>query len=228
MTTIRPLSREEVRSIDARAAAELGLPTLVLMENAGRGAAEVLRELIPGGGRVVVACGAGNNGGDGGVVARHLDAWGFAVRVVWFAAEERLAPDARVQHGILERAGIAQECWPGAVEPGRLGGLFEGADWVVDGLLGTGLARPVEGALRAVIGAINASGRPTLALDLPSGLDCDAGRPLGAAVRAAVTATFVGPKRGFAAPGAAAYTGEVRVVGIGVPRVLLAPFERAG
>jgi len=83
--TIRPLSREEVRSIDARAAGELGLPTLVLMENAGRGAAEWLRGRLGERGRAVIACGPGNNGGDGGVVARYLDAWGFEVRVAWFA-----------------------------------------------------------------------------------------------------------------------------------------------
>jgi NAD(P)H-hydrate epimerase len=223
--TIRGLSREEVRSIDARAASELGLPTLVLMENAGRGAASLLRERAAAGCRVVVACGSGNNGGDGGVVARHLDAWGFAVRVAWFADPARQSDDARVQHGIVERSGIDQEDWP---EPGRLAELFAGADWIVDGLLGTGLSRPVEGPLRAVIEAMNASGRPVLALDLPSGLDCDTGRPLGVAVRATATATFVGPKRGFAEPGASAYTGEVHVVEIGVPRRLLDPFAAPG
>src|SRR5947209_7460838 len=91
--TVRPLSRDEVRSIDARAAEGLGLPTLVLMENAGRGAAEWLRSRV-GGGRVVVACGPGNNGGDGGVVARHLDGWGVTVKVVWFARADRIAGDA--------------------------------------------------------------------------------------------------------------------------------------
>ena len=88
---------------------------------------------------------------------------------------------------------------------------------MVDGLLGTGLTRPVEGPLRAAIEAINRSGKPVLALDLPSGLDADRGEPLGAAVRARVTATFVAPKLGFSAPGASGYTGEVCVVGIGVP-----------
>jgi NAD(P)H-hydrate epimerase len=223
--TIRGLSREEVRSIDARAASELGLPTLVLMENAGRGAAELLRARAPAGCRIVVACGSGNNGGDGGVVARHLDAWGFAVRLVWFADPARLSDDARVQHQILERSGIAQEDRPGEPDPVRIAEQFAGADWIVDGLLGTGLSRAVEGPLRAVIEAINASGRPVLALDLPSGLDCDTGRPLRLAVRATFTATFAGPKRGFAEPGAAEYVGDVHVVEIGVPRRLLEPFR---
>jgi NAD(P)H-hydrate epimerase len=221
----RPLSRDEVRGIDARAAEELGLPTLVLMENAGRGAAVLLGERAAAGARVVIACGPGNNGGDGGVVARHLDAWGYAVRVVWFARPERLSGDAAVQFRILENAGLDQQTWEGPIDPQRLDELFRWADWVVDGLLGTGLARPVEGPLREVIEAMNRSGKPILALDLPSGLDADTGRPQGVAVRATATATFVAPKLGFAAPGAEAFTGEVHVVEIGVPRRILEPFR---
>jgi NAD(P)H-hydrate epimerase len=223
--TIRPLSREEVRSIDARAAGEMGLPTLVLMENAGRGAAEWLRGRLGSGG-VVVACGPGNNGGDGGVIARHLDAWEVPVRVVWFAVPDRLSGDAAVQRGILVRWGVAQETWEGPVEPTRLDELFRGADWIVDGLLGTGLTRPVEGPLRAVIEAINRAGRPTLALDLSSGLDADSGQPQGVAVRATATVTFVAPKLGFDRPGAAGYTGAVHVIEIGAPRRVLEPFRR--
>src|SRR5262249_46714856 len=104
---------------------------------------------------------------------------------------------------------------------------FAAAGWVVDGLLGTGLTRPVEGPLRAVIEAINRSGRPVLALDLPSGLDADTGRPQGLAVRATATITFVAPKLGFDQPGAEAYTGAVEVAPIGVPRRLLATFGLA-
>jgi NAD(P)H-hydrate epimerase len=85
----------------------------------------------------------------------------------------------------------------------------------------------VEGVLRAAIGAINRAGKPVLALDLPSGLDADRGVPLGEAVRATVTATFVAPKLGFGAPGARDYTGEVVVIDIGAPRRLLEPFRAA-
>jgi len=228
---LRPLSRDEVRSIDARAADECGLPTLALMENAGRGAAELLRDRFPVGpdgnpSRVLILCGPGNNGGDGGVVARHLDLWGFPVRVVWFADPGRLRGDAAVQWTVLERSGIDQTAWQtGPDDPGRLDALIADADVVVDGLLGTGLTRPVEGTLLAAIGAVNRAGKPVLALDLPSGLDADLGTPLGDAVRAAVTATFVAPKLGFDAPGARDYTGEVVVVDIGAPRRLLEPFR---
>ena len=226
----RPLSREEVRGLDARAADDFGMNTLVLMENAGRGAAEWLRELAGPGGeapRVLVLCGPGNNGGDGAVAARHLDVWGFAVRVVWFADPGRLRGDAAAQWAILERSGVDQSARQGvdAGDPERLDALLDGADWLVDGLLGTGLTRPVEGAVLALIGAVNRSGKPVLALDVPSGLDADRGAPLGAAVRARATATFAAPKLGFGAPGAKAFTGDVRVIEIGVPRRLLEPFR---
>lgn len=220
---IRPLTRAEVRSIDVAAAKELGLSTLVLMENAGRGAAEVLRERLTLPSRVVILCGPGNNGGDGGVVARHLDAWGHDVHVVWFAEPEKLAPDAAVQFGILEKSGIFQEPRPDPVSAAELAGLLADADCVVDGLLGTGLTRPVEGNLRAAIEAMNESGVPLLALDLPSGMDADTGEVLGVAVRATVTVTFVAPKVGFSGPFSSSL-GEVRVAEIGVPGKLLRPF----
>ena len=222
---LRPLSRDEVRGIDARAVGEIGMPTVILMENAGRGAAEVLRSRVdatrpP---RVLILCGPGNNGGDGGVVARHLDLWGFGVSVVWFADPARLHGDAAVQWSILQKSGVDQTAWSG--DAAGLDALIAPFDWLVDGLLGTGLTRPVEGLLRAVVEAINRSGKPVLALDLPSGLDADTGAALGVAVKANVTATFVAQKRGFPAAGAKEYTGEVVVVDIGAPRRLLEEFR---
>jgi NAD(P)H-hydrate epimerase len=233
---LRPLSREEVRGIDARAAGEVGMPTVILMENAGRGAAEVLVKCLEadtsqdqdaGPPRILILCGPGNNGGDGGVAARHLDLWGFPVRVVWFAEPEALRGDAAIQWSILARSEIDQSAWAvdPDTDPARLDALIAGADWVIDALLGTGLTRPVEGTLLHVIEALNGSGKPVLALDLPSGLDADLGVPLGVAVRATATATFVAPKLGFTVPGARDYTGEVTVVDIGAPRPLLEPFR---
>ncbi len=219
--TVRPLSRDEVRSIDRRAADEFGLSTLVLMENAGRGAFEILGGEVAPPARIVVACGPGNNGGDGGVVARHLDAAGYAVVVAWFAPPDKIAEDAAIQHRILAASGVDQR---DGTQIGPLDALFTDADWIVDGLLGTGLARPVEGLFREVIEAMNRSGKPIVALDLPSGLDADSGEPLGIAVRARRTATFVAPKRGFTRPGASLYTGLVDAVDIGVPRRLLEMF----
>jgi NAD(P)H-hydrate epimerase len=250
---IRPLSRDEIRQLDVRAAEVLGLPTSVLMENAGRGAAAWLAELCgampPGAGgrplspdpakhtpdlprgpalpKVLVLCGPGNNGGDGAVLARHLDAWRFPVRVVWLAKSTLLTGDPAMQWAILHKSGVEQSAWLDEqagnrdLDHDRLAGILAGADWIVDGLLGTGLSRPVEGLVLNVIDAINDSGKPILALDLPSGLDADTGVPLGTAVRAFATATFVAAKLGFSAPGAALYTGEVAVIDIGLPRCLL-------
>jgi NAD(P)H-hydrate epimerase len=225
---VRPLSRDEVRSIDARAATELALPTLVLMENAGRGAAAWLRNQGLGESpRVLIVCGPGNNGGDGGVVARHLDAWGISVRIVWFARADRLRGDPAVQATILERSGFDQTYFDPETcgDLGRLAAMANEADWIVDGLFGTGLTRPVDGILANAIAILNESGRPILALDLPSGLDADSGQPLGPTIKARATATFVAPKLGFSAPGARDYTGEVAVIDIGVPRCLLEAFQ---
>ncbi len=258
ITCLRPLSRDEVRRLDVEAAAELALPTLVLMENAGRGAAGWLAELAgamsPAAGgrpfspvsepvapslhydaalpRVLVLCGPGNNGGDGGVVARHLDAWGFRVRAIWFARNDQIRGDAALQWSILRKSRIDQSTWfdeHAADFESHSSGLdaaLTEADWLVDGLLGTGLSRPVVGPLRSVIEAMNGSGKPIFALDLPSGLDADSGQPLGVAIRACATATFVAPKLGFSAPGAANYTGAVAVIDIGLPRRLLDPYLR--
>ena len=152
--------------------------------------------------KVLVLCGPGNNGGDGAVLARHLDGWRFSVRVLWFAQSKLLSGDPAMHWAILQKSGVEQSAWldddqrdGGASLPG----ILSGADWIVDALLGTGLSRPVEGLLRTVIDAINAAGKPVLALDLPSGLDADTGAPLGAAVRASATATFAAPKLGFSA-----------------------------
>ena len=253
---LRALSRQEVRVLDTKAAAELGLPTLVLMENAGRGAAALLAEVItqkdgqPLGSdsvafrqatllppaatsqplpRVLILCGPGNNGGDGAVMARHLDSWGFPVQVVWFASQAELRGDAKTQWQILALSGMDQTAWDdtngASLQPDALDALVAGADWLVDGLLGTGLTRPLEGTLQLIVEAMNRSRMPVLALDLPSGLDADQGVPLGTAIRAQVTATFVAPKLGFAAAGASDYTSEVVVIDIGLPRCLLKAFE---
>jgi NAD(P)H-hydrate epimerase len=256
---LRAMSRDEVRCLDVQAKDLLALPMSLLMENAGRGAAIWLAQLagaIPphAGGRpfslplsdeihgiahgpalpkVVVLCGPGNNGGDGGVVARHLNAWGFPVRVIWYAHKAQLRGDAALQWTILDKSAIDQSLWldeyPSDSERGftTLAEIIGSAEWLVDGLLGTGLSRPVDGGFRTVIELMNRSGKPIFALDLPSGLDANTGQPLGIAIRATATATFVAAKLGFNSPGVIDYTGEVAVIDIGLPRCLLKPFLEA-
>lgn len=218
--TIRPLTRHEVRDLDRIAASEYGLPTLVLMENAGRNAAALLHNLLKPNSLVTIICGPGNNGGDGGVVARYLDIWGHRVQVLWCAPTEAILGDAAVQFRILNRSGISQSHWS-TVNHQEMLTTLHGADWLVDGLLGTGLSRPVEGLFNDVIESINRSGRPILALDVPSGLDVDSGEPLGTAVKATITTTFVAKKRGFSTESAQKYLGDCQVIEIGLPKRML-------
>jgi NAD(P)H-hydrate epimerase len=215
------LSREQVRAIDRRAIEEFGVPGAVLMENAGRGAAEVL--LSQGArGPVVVCCGKGNNGGDGFVIARHLDNRAVPVRVLLFAKPEELTGDAALNYEIVRRSGIPVDVRGGKpVDDDGLRRELASAEWVVDALFGTGLAGAVRPPFDTVIAAMNASGAKLLAVDIPSGLDSDTGRPLGATVRAQHTVTFVAPKTGFAQPAAREWVGEVHVADIGAPQAAL-------
>jgi NAD(P)H-hydrate epimerase len=217
MTT---LTRDQVRELDRRAIEEFGVPGIVLMENAGRNAAEILmrhnRERAP----VVVVCGKGNNGGDGFVLARHLDNAGWPVSVWALTTLGDLRGDAATNAEIARRSGISQFAEPSISENG-LYRLQAHRGWIVDAMFGTGLSGPLGAPFDSVIAAINAGAARVLAIDIPSGLDCDTGEPLGPAIRAGHTVTFVAPKCGFANPAAAEWLGTLHVVGIGAPRALL-------
>lgn len=212
------LTREEVRRVDQIAIEEFKLPGLVLMENAGRGAVDVLGD--PGG-PVVICCGKGNNGGDGFVMARHLENRGFEVEVVLFNPVEEYSGDAATNLNVLLKAETSLSILSVPEDLPHLATKLSKAAWVVDALLGTGLSSEVREPYRGVIETINASGRPVLAVDLPSGLDCDRGEPLGICVHATRTATFVARKPGLTKSNARQYFGAVHVVDIGIPRRLL-------
>ncbi|MCS7271661.1 MAG: NAD(P)H-hydrate epimerase, partial [Gemmataceae bacterium] len=159
------LSREQVRQLDRRAIEEYGIPAVVLMENAGRGCAEWLMELNPQRQPTVILCGPGNNGGDGFVIARHLDNHGWPVTAWLYGDASRLPPEAAVNFAIAQRCGLLA---PPPVN-------FRG--WIVDALFGTGLTRPLGPPYDALVSSVNASGNPVFAVDIPSGLDCDSGLP---------------------------------------------------
>jgi NAD(P)H-hydrate epimerase len=223
----RSLTREEVRAVDRRAIDEFGMTGLVLMENAGRGAAEQLIALGIDG-LVIVCAGKGNNGGDGFVIARHLELHGVDVRVLLFANPPDLSGDAAANWRILEAADTPRVVLGRQPTLSDIDHALSHADWIVDALLGTGTIGEVREPYRTAIRAINRSNRKVLAVDLPSGLDCDTGLPIetledGTAicVRACQTVTFVARKRGFDSPTSQAFTGEVHVVGIGIPKKLL-------
>lgn len=220
------LSRAQMRDFDRHAIEACGVPSLVLMENAGRGATDVLeRSLLAGraaGARAVVVCGTGNNGGDGFVVARHLAVRDGAAQVFVVGDVERLTDDARAH---LEAwrglRGDVHELGSGA-DVTQLERAMHDGDVVVDALFGTGLDRAISGHPARVVKAMNAARRPRFALDLPSGLDADSGAVLGVAVDARVTATFAHHKLGLLTPGGARLAGDVHVVDIGVPGSLVA------
>lgn len=214
------LTRHQVREVDRRAIEEFGVPGIVLMENAGRGAAEVLLNLGVLG-PVVICCGKGNNGGDGFVIARHLDIHHIPIRILLFARQEELAGDAAIVYGIAARSGYPIKILAGpSFDLELLGQETSKAEWIVDALFGTGLTGPVRPPFDQVIAAINASTAKVLAVDIPSGLDCDTGQSLGPTVRADHTVTFVALKKGFAEKAAQSFLGQVHVVGIGAPRLL--------
>jgi NAD(P)H-hydrate epimerase len=218
--TAKTLTRAQSRQVDRRAREEYGMSGLVLMENAGRGVADRLCQLGIDG-PVVIYCGRGNNAGDGFVVARHLDLRGFQVRVLLWAKPSQLSGDAATNFRILEKAGVPIEVFGDRHDPTRLAEQLGGAAWIVDALLGTGARGEPRPPLDAVIDQLNAAAAPKLAVDLPSGLDCDTGQPARHTVRAAVTCTFVAAKRGFLVPGAEQYTGQLHVLDIGAPRKLV-------
>lgn len=215
------MSRDQVRSVDRWAIEEIGLPGVVLMENAGRSCAEFVKGKLEGkpDSRVCIFCGTGNNGGDGYVIARHLLNAGRAVSVVLCGDREKVQGDARINLDVLAALGeTIEDLDPGQPDAADLvASLAKGADFVVDALFGTGLHGTLRQDYRVLVDAINALDVPILAVDIPSGLDCDTGQPLGAAIEADWTVTFVAVKKGFlAAPLARQYTGQVRVASIGV------------
>ena len=218
--TIRPLSRAEVREVDRRAIEQYGLPGLVLMENAGRGCVDTLCELGCRG-PVAIVCGKGNNAGDGFVIARHLDLRGVVVRIVLLGSPEDLRGDAAANYAIVARCGLPVADLSRRFEAPAFEQQLVGAEWIVDALLGTGATGPPREPMATAIRQMNAANAARLAVDLPSGLDCDTGDPADPTFRADHTCTFVAPKVGFSNPNAATYLGQVHVIDIGAPRKLL-------
>jgi NAD(P)H-hydrate epimerase len=230
-------SRAQMREFDRSATAVAGVPSVVLMENAGRGAADIIAAELglsgspanswqPAPPRVCVVCGLGNNAGDGYVVARRLSLLGASVKVFALHPEARLRGDALTNlRAYVNTAGSFE-----LVTAENLRSLERGLDecaLVVDAIFGTGLDRDVSGIEREAIALINRSRARRVALDLPSGLDADTGQVHGDAVRAELTITFALPKLGLLTPNARGYCGRLRVTDIGVPVSALPMVERS-
>jgi NAD(P)H-hydrate epimerase len=211
---VRLVGAAELRAIDEAAIAGLGIPGVELMERAGAAVARAAAELSPRG-RVVACCGAGNNGGDGWVAARLLWQAGRDVLVCALVPRESLRGDALQAREAAERAGVPVRSLARAEDIEAQAG-----DVVVDAVFGTGLSRPPHGLAAAAItrvGALRRDGARVLAVDVPSGLSADTGRPLGACVRADRTVTFAFWKRGLVLFPGAELAGEVSVADIGIP-----------
>jgi NAD(P)H-hydrate epimerase len=214
------LSAAQMRAADRAVTERLGLPSLVLMENAGRGVAELVRARLAGRkGFVAVVCGAGANGGDGFVVARHLAQRGIAARVLLCAPPDRLAGDAALNFAALQRAGnVAIEDGSAATDVDRWRASLAGAAAVVDAIFGIGLRDAITGVPAAALEAMNDLDALKVAVDVPSGLDADTGLSRGPVFRADVTATMGARKLGLVLD-AAAPVGELEVIDLGAPVV---------
>jgi len=211
------LGREEVRACDRVAIERYEISGLVLMENAGLGAAQYILSLMenPSDSRVCIVAGTGNNGGDGFVVARHIINAGVAVEVILCGSPERIGGDARSNLRIIEHLDIPIHQID-QMGRAKFSDMLRQSDLLVDAMLGTGTAGPARQPFRTAIETINQANKKVIALDIPSGLDCDTGEPLEVAVRADYTITFAAMKKGFQNSRAAEYTGRVKVVSIGI------------
>ena len=215
------LDARQMRAADA-AAIRRGVPSATLMENAARGVSDLIGREFAAWRRIVVACGPGNNGGDGLAAARLLDRMGFAVRVFTLASPDAYRGDAQANALRAREAGIALEPLSAARGTGSLSRALGEADGVVDALFGTGLDRPLTGSAVRAVRAINAAGRPVVAADVPSGLFSDTGEVRGTAIRAVATVAFAAPKVCHVLPPARRLCGRLVVVDIGIPAELLA------
>ena len=214
------LPASAMRSADA-STIRSGVPSSILMENAGAALVSALRGRYPEWKRVVVVCGPGNNGGDGLVAARLLAYAGVAVTVFTLAPPDAYLGDPAENLGRARAAGISPEALGDAAARRRLARALARADGVVDALFGTGLTRPLSGEASRVVAALNASGRAIVAADVPSGISSDAGEIRGPAVRAALTIAFGAPKPCHILPPASEACGRLVVADIGIPRARL-------
>ncbi|MCA9218276.1 MAG: NAD(P)H-hydrate epimerase [Planctomycetales bacterium] len=209
------LSRSQVREVDRVAIEQFGIPGIVLMENAGRAITDRICELNLAG-PVVIMCGAGNNGGDGHVVARHLDLRGYDVTTVNAVPSSKLTGDAAANYQINERLGLREVTYSGLESnEADIVQLCDSAVLIVDALLGTGATGAPRAHFARLIEIANAASAKRLAIDIPSGLDCDTGEPSTPTFRPDFTTTLVARKTGFCSEAAKEFLGEVTIHDIG-------------
>lgn len=216
------VTAQEMAGLDRATIEEIGIPGIVLMENAARGAAAFYLKTVPDllSRRITVLAGTGNNAGDGFVLARLFKDRGADVRVICLRSPERLQGDALTNFKILDRLDVPVRTWDEGADFASQWSAVAESGAVIDAVLGTGLNSEVRGLYRQIIEAVNELPVPILAVDIPSGLDASTGKPLGAAIRATATATFGFLKIGQIIEPGCDYVGELEVVDIGIPPAL--------
>lgn len=227
MLTRHVLTSSQSRECDRKAVEQLGVPSIVLMENAALSILEVLEKHvgIEPKQKVVVACGRGNNGGDGLAVARHLHSMGVDVSVYLMARAGDLKGDAAINFAAASSIGIPIVEVAEASELGKFEAALREAHLVIDALLGTGITGEVRGIIAEAVKVINSCGRQVVSVDIPSGLNSDTGEVCGVCVRADVTVTLGAMKRGLLLFPGAEYVGDLFLGYIGVPKKLFESFE---
>lgn len=229
------LTREQSRAVDRIAIEQFGIPGMVLMENAGRGVVDVLLELDPSLtakpeiAPIAILCGKGNNAGDGFVIARHLLLRGVKAKVLLLSPTEELSGDAKLNFEIL------RHCEVPIVDLASMADLnlalsheADGAQWLIDAMLGTGAVGSPREPFETAIHWMNSQAAQRLAIDVPSGLDCDTGKPSEPTVIADHTCTFVAKKVGFAKLSATEVLGQMHVVSIGIPLQAVVAYREKG
>jgi NAD(P)H-hydrate epimerase len=215
------MSRDQVRAFDAFAINEIKIPGVVLMENAGRITAELTANLLDqsNSASAAIICGYGNNGGDGFVIARHLLNKGFNVTTILLGNPQKITHDAGINYNALKNMGHKiHEIDPASqTAPENLLALIKNTDIIVDAIFGTGLKGPVRENYCQIFETINSLNKIVVAVDIPSGLDCDTGQILSSAIKANYTVTFAAMKKGLAEnKNAIKYTGPITVASIGI------------
>lgn len=215
------VTAQEMRAIDAHTIEKIGIPGIVLMENAGQAVVKVVKEILGNGRRVAIFVGRGNNGGDGFVVARYLALVGVDVTVYLLSEPERFTGDALANLQIARNLKLPIKLLISQEQLAEYQAEIHASDVIVDAIFGTGLKGAVRGFAADVIDDINATGKPIVAVDLPSGLDADTGKPEGVCIRASHTVTMGLPKRGLLLYPGADLAGQLTIADIGFPQSVI-------
>ncbi len=216
---MRYVTSREMRSLDKEAMEKFGIPSIILMENAGRAVYAAARGILSGAKekKIFCVCGRGNNGGDGFVAARHLVNNGFDVEIFLLANPANLKGDAKINYNILREMGIKIKSTETGGEFDSFKNSLQASDLLIDAILGIGVSGEVRRPLAGAIESMNQSGKPILSVDVPSGLDATNGKALGSCIKAVRTVTFAFPKTGFIKNDGPNKTGEMTVADISLP-----------